>query len=370
MRVLALNWRDMAHPEAGGAEVHLHEILRRWVAGGDEVTLLASSFPGATPEAEHDGVRILRRGDWWNANFALAGLAKEELQRRPYDLVVEDINKIPFFAPRFTRLPVLAIVPHLFGTTVFQETAAPMALYVLAWEWLIPSVYRRARFLAISESTRDDLAARGVARERVDVVYCGMDHSRYGVEGAPKEATPLVVYLGRLRKYKGVQLLLEALPRLWPSVPEARVVIVGDGPFRGELERQAQALDRSRVTFTGAIPGTEKVRWLQRAWVTVNPSPKEGWGLTVIEANACGTPSVSSRSPGLRESVRDGETGLLVPHGDPAALAEGVRRVLTDRPLRERLSAAALRWSAGFTWERCAAEAREVAVRAMQEQGA
>ena len=101
--------------------------------------------------------------------------------------------------------------------------------------------------------------------------------------------------------------------------------------------------------------------------MTVNPSPKEGWGLTVIEANACGTPSVSSRSPGLRESVRDGETGLLVEHGSPAALAEGLVRVLGDAPLRGRLGRAATEWARTFTWERCAREAREVAQRCIRE---
>lgn len=364
MKVLALNWRDLAHPEAGGAEVHLLEILTRWVKGGDEVTLLASSFPGAAAEDSYEGVRILRRGEWWNANFALAGLAKQELKRRSYDLVVEDINKIPFLAPSWTRLPVLAIVPHLFGTTVFQETAAPMAMYVVAWEGLIPSVYKRSRFLAISGTTRDDLVARGVNPAKVDVVYCGMDHGRYSAGGS-KEAGPLIVFLGRLRRYKGVQTLVQAMPEVWASVPGARVVVIGDGPYKGELERQARALGSSNITFTGAIPASEKVDWLRRAWVTVNPSPKEGWGLTVIEANACGTPSVSSNSPGLRESVRDRETGLLVEHGSSGALAAGLIRMLTDAPLRESMSRAAVEWAGTFTWERCAREARESALRCM-----
>ncbi|HVP39099.1 MAG TPA: glycosyltransferase family 4 protein [Candidatus Saccharimonadales bacterium] len=366
MRVLALNWRDLKHPEAGGAEVHLQEILRRWAAGGDEVTLLSSGFPGGAPEDLQDGVRVLRAGDWWNANLALARLGRRELARGRYDLVVDDVNKIPFFAPGWTRLPVLAVVPHLFGTTVFQEAAAPMALYVWAYERFIPAVYRRARLLAISESTREDLVARGLARDRIEVVYCGMDHGLYA-PGGERDPEPLVVFLGRLRRYKGVQHLLGALPRLWRQVPAARVVIVGDGPHRAALEAQAARLGSPNVSFTGSIPMAEKVRWLRRAWVTVNPSPKEGWGLTVIEANACGTPSVSSRSPGLRESVRDGETGLLVDHGDSAGLAEALARVLGDRELRERLGCAAVRWAGTFTWDRCAQEARQVAVRAAEE---
>jgi glycosyltransferase involved in cell wall biosynthesis len=204
--------------------------------------------------------------------------------------------------------------------------------------------------------------ARGVARERIDVVYCGMDHDRY-TPGGVRDPHPLVVYLGRLRRYKGVQHLLRALPKLWERVPGARVVIIGDGPYRAALERQAARLGSPNVVFTGGIPMAAKLDWLRRAWVTVNPSPKEGWGLTVIEANACGTPSVSSQSPGLRESVRDGVTGMLVPHGDEGALARALVRVLNDAPLRARLGAEAVRWAGTFTWERCAREAREVAAR-------
>jgi glycosyltransferase involved in cell wall biosynthesis len=337
--------------------VHLHEILNRWRARGHSITWLASAWPGGAREDERDGIRILRRGAWWNANHALPAAARRELGGERFDAVIEDINKLPFFAPRWAHAPVLAVVPHLFGTTVFAETDPLQALYVLAHEARIPSVYRATPFLAISGSTRDDLVRRGVAADHVTVVHCGLDHARYR-PSAPKAATPTVVFLGRLRRYKGVGVLLDAFARVRRTVAGARLEIVGDGPYRPQLERRAQGLGLSdHVRFLGFVPAVEKTAHLSAAHVSVCPSPKEGWGLTVIESNACGTAVVASRSPGLVDSVKDGETGLLVPHGDVDALAAAVVRVLTEDPLRTRLEQGGRAWADTFTWERCADEA-------------
>ncbi|HEV8480273.1 MAG TPA: glycosyltransferase family 4 protein [Candidatus Eisenbacteria bacterium] len=361
MNVLALNWRDARHPEAGGAEVHLYEILARWVKRGATVTVVASGFPGAAPEDEQNGMRILRRGSWWNGNWAAAQCVKQELAGEPFDLVVEDLNKLPYFSPLYAKAPVLTIVPHLFGTTAFAEASWPVAAAVWAHERLIPAIYRDSPFLAISESTRQDLVARGIARERISVSVCGLDHERYR-PGGEKTAHPSVLYVGRLRRYKGVDALLDAFVRVRERLPEARLTVLGDGPHRTTLERRAAALQLGdNVTFTGFVPSAEKVQKLQSAWVSALPSPKEGWGLTVVESNACGTPVVASRSPGLVDSVRDGESGILVPHGDATALADAILSVLTREELRQRLSRGGLAWAQRFTWERCADEAWEVA---------
>jgi glycosyltransferase involved in cell wall biosynthesis len=361
VRVLALNWRDPRHPEAGGAEVHLWEILKRWLPRGAAVTYLASSFPGAAPEEEMDGIRVLRRGSWWNGNWAAAACMTRELGGEPFDLVLEDLNKLPYYSPLYARAPVLVVVPHLFGTTVFAEASWPVAAAVWAHERLIPAVYGRCSFLAISESTRQDLVARGVARGRIAVSHCGLDHRRYRPGGAKTER-PSVIFLGRLRRYKGVDTLLEAFHEVLARMPEAQLTILGDGPYRAALAERARRLGLgAAVEFTGFVAGEEKVRRLASAWVSALPSPKEGWGLTVVESNACGTPVVASRSPGLVDSVRDGESGLLVPHGDAGALAETLLRVLGDAGLRERLAAGGLAWAGRFTWERCSDEAWSVA---------
>jgi glycosyltransferase involved in cell wall biosynthesis len=301
-------------------------------------------------------MRVLRRGSWWNFNFVVPGVLRREFARgqRP-DLVVEDVNKVPCLAPWFTRAPVAVVVPHLFGMTAYRETNLAVATYVLGLETLIPWAYARCRFLVISESTRDDLVARGIEPARITVVHCGLDHDRYRVDPAvPKAAAPTLAFVGRLRRYKGLDWVLRALPAVRARVPGVRLEIIGDGPFAGALRRQTAQLGLdSAVEFLGFLPAADKTRRLQAAWAAVQPSPKEGWGLTVVEAAACGTPVVATDAPGLRDSVRRDETGLLVPFGDDAAMAGALVRMLTDGGLRERLARAAVAWASRFRWDEC-----------------
>ena len=366
MNLIAFNWRDPRHPEAGGAELHLFEILRRAARDGDRVTWLAERFPGAAEEDAVEGIRVCRAGSWYNAHLALASLYRRRFRGERFDLVLEDINKVPFFTPCYAGAPVLAVVPHLFGTTVFREASPPVAAIVWAHESLIPLVYGRTPFLVISESTRRDLARRGVDSARVSVVPCGLDQAAYRVTREPESRTaPVIAFLGRLRRYKGVQHLLRALPAVRAEVPDATLRIIGDGPYRPALERLAGSLGVGpHVRFLGAVAHEEKVAALNESQVAAAPSPKEGWGLTVIEANACGVPVVASSSPGLVESVRDGETGLLVPHGDSRALASALVRLLTRREERLRMAGAARRWAASFDWEVCYRDSRAVMERA------
>jgi len=355
-RLLAVNFRDPHHPEAGGAELHLEEILLEAVRRGWEVTWLATGFRGGTTEAVHRGMRIVRRGDWWDFNLILPGVLRREFSSPAPDLILEDINKAPCFTPWWTRARVAAIVPHLFGTTAFREASFPVAVYVQLLEALIPIAYRHSPFLAISESTRDDLVARGIPRSQVSVVHCGLDHDRYRVDPAvAKTPDPTVLYIGRLRRYKGVDWVMRVWPLVREQVPGARLMVVGDGPHREALERVAEREQLGEsVEFLGFMNANEKVRKLQESWVLVQPSPKEGWGLTVVEAGACGTAVVAADSPGLRDSVKRDETGLLVPYADDRALAAALSRVLCDSVLRERLGTAGRAWAARFTWPECA----------------
>lgn len=350
--LLAINFRDPGHPEAGGAELHLDHILREAVARGWRVTWLASGFPGGPTEERRAGIDIVRRGSWWNFNLVVPGVLRREFSSPPPTLVVEDVNKAPCFAPWWTRAPVAAIVPHLFGATAFQEAPAPVALYVVFLEQLIPLAFRHSRFLAISDSTRDDLVHRGIVRERVAVVECGLDHELYRRDSSvAKTPDPTIVFVGRLRRYKGLDRVIRALPRVRARVPSARLIVLGEGPFGDTLRRMVSQLGlEGAVEFRGFVPPPLKVRALQESWVHVQPSPKEGWGLTVVEAGACGTAVVAADSPGLRDSVRADVTGLLFPAHDEARLADALIRVLTDSDLRERLAEAGVEWAGRFRW--------------------
>jgi glycosyltransferase involved in cell wall biosynthesis len=218
-------------------------------------------------------------------------------------------------------------------------------------------VFRRNEFMVISPSTKDDLVARGIDERRITVVFCGLDHGRYRDLGLARFPDPVIVHLGRLRKYKSVEVALRAMRRVRDRLPSAKLVVVGDGPHRPALEREAARLGLGdAVEFRGHLPAAELVEFLNRSHLLVNPSPKEGWGLTVVEAGACGVPVVASDRPGLRDSVRHGETGLLVPYGDDGAFAEAAIRILEDRELWRRLSRGAMERVKELTWERCARE--------------
>jgi glycosyltransferase involved in cell wall biosynthesis len=354
--VLAVNFRDPTHPEAGGAELHLEEILLEAVRRGLRVTWLASGYADAAREAEHRGMHIVRRGDWWNFNLIVPGVLRREFSSPAPDLIVEDINKAPCLTPLWTSAEVAAIVPHLFGSTATREAPLPVALYVMLLEALIPFVYRRSRFLAISESTRDDLIRRGVSGSRITVVHCGMDHESYRVDpSVGKSERPTILFVGRLRRYKGLGWALRSLANVLAKRPDARLQIVGDGPHQAALKLEAARVGvAAAVDFLGFLPRAEKVRRMQQAWVLIQPSPKEGWGLTVVEAGACGTAVVAASSPGLRDSVKDGVTGLLVPFDDSERLSGALRSVIDDAALRDSLAREGVRWAARFTWPDCA----------------
>jgi glycosyltransferase involved in cell wall biosynthesis len=355
VRLLVVNWQDRENPLAGGAEIHLHEIFERLAAHGHEVTMLCGGWPGCPPRATLGGIEVHRTGI--RQTFALKAWAyyRRHLARRPFDVLVEDINKMPLYTPFWGARRVVACVPHLFGGTAFQELPAPLAAAVWLSERPIPSVYADTPFEAISESTADDLADRGVARARVRVIYPGASCDYYTPDAAQRAPVPVFAYLGRLKKYKGVDLVIRAFAQV--ADPRAVLEIAGEGDYRPALERLVASLDlKARVRFLGFVSEPEKLALLRRSWATAFASPKEGWGLTNVEASACGTPVVASNSPGIRESVRDGETGFLVPHGDVSAMAAAMQRLCASPDLVSRLGEKGRRFAETFTWERAADE--------------
>jgi glycosyltransferase involved in cell wall biosynthesis len=358
LRILAANWRDLKNPEMGGAEVHLHEILKRLASWGHEITLIASAWPGAAPEERYDGIEVLRAGRWWNANWVIPRWARRLLAERHFDVIVEDVNKIPFFLPLWTKTPHLLVVPHLFGTTVFRETNAILATYVYLFELFIPRVYRKSLVAAISPSTREDLIRRGIDGQRIAVSYCGFDPEPFSLAEKPPRGPEIrLIHLGRLRRYKGADLVLEAFAKIRQQLPAASLDFVGDGPEAPALRNRAESLGLGEaVRFHGHLPQEQMVDLLYRSHLFLNASPKEGWGLTVVEAGACGVPTVAANSPGLRDSVRDGETGLLVPYGDTDAMAAAALSLLQDETRRAEMGERASARARSFSWDRTAEE--------------
>ena len=362
MNILALNWEDLSNPQAGGAEVHLQEILKRIARKGHHITLLCSGYPGCRKDEVVGDLRIVRRGSRLNFNFVAPFALKSLLHEGNWDIIIEDINKIPFFTPLYHKLPLLAVIPHLFSDSVFKEINFVLGLYIYLSEKPIRWVYEGSQIMVISESTKEDLIKRRLPPDDIHVVHCGIDHRHYYCDPAVnKDPVPTVIYLGRLKKYKSVDHLLRAFALVVKDMPEARLTIVGEGDFKGNLMDLAhQLLLEDKIEFTGFVSENEKVRRLQKAWVAVYPSLKEGWGLTNIEANACGTPVIASNVPGLKDSVVPGKTGLLYEYGDVPGLSECLIKILSDKDYRNKLTQGGLKWAKDFSWDVAAEKTLEL----------
>jgi len=363
MRILIFNWQDLTHPLSGGAEVHLHSIFSRIARRGHEVTLFCSSYPGAQREQVLDGIRVIRRGGRQLFNFRVPLAYLLRFRRERYDIVIDDLNKIPFFTPLYVREPLVGIVHHLFGRSIFAETNPLVGSYVYLMERWALLFYRlyRIPFFVVSPSTSEEMQARGFRPEGLHIVYNCVDHALYRPEASRRSSVPLIGYFGRLKKYKGVDQFIRASALVRADHPELRVVIVGEGDDRPRLERITAELGlQHTVTFAGYVPEKRKVELLQEMWFGVATSLKEGWGLTVLESNACGTPVIASDVPGLRDAVKDGKTGMLYTHGDIGDLAGNIRMLLDDPALRARLTGNAITWAAEFNWENAAEKTLEI----------
>lgn len=349
-RILIFNWRDTKHVWSGGAEVYLHELATRWVKAGHTVTLFCGNDGKSKRRERVHGIEVIRRGGFYLV-YPWAFFYYWRYFRGKYDVIIDSANGIPFFTPLYAREPVHLLIHHVHQEIFRQSLRPPLSWLALFLERrLMPLVYRRTPLVTVSPSSKADILAHRLTKHIPAIVYNGVDSEKF--HPGQKSAKPLVLYLGRLKEYKSVPVFLQAALRVLEKVPQAEFVIAGDGEERSHLQTLAKKLNlRNRVRFLGQVTEAQKVRLLQRAWVFVNPSLMEGWGITTIEANACGTPVVASRVAGLKDSVRNPHTGFLVPYGDVVQFADKITDLLTNNQRREIMSQEAISWAKGFDWQ-------------------
>lgn len=352
MKILCFNWRDITSPSAGGAEVYLHEIVSR-LPDGHQLFLYCGQYKGGKEREELGRIKVIRRGGTYSVYLYAIFDYLFGLRQENFDVIVDSINGVPFFTPLFVRKPKLAIIHHITGRKIlFRELPFPLAIIAWIAERMIPLIYRRLPVVTVSESSQKELVKLGIASQQIKIIYNAIDHKML-TPGAKSEK-PLLAYVGRIKNYKRLNHLIEAFLLVQGRVPEARLIIAGRGDY-ADLEALVKRLKlEAWVSLVGEVSEADKLDLLQKAWAMVTPSMKEGWGVTVIEANACGTPTIAYDTPGLRDSIRDDETGLLVPDGNIAGLAEAIVKVLSSQELRETLGKNALRWAANFSWDNSA----------------
>ncbi len=350
MNILIINWRDMKNPLYGGAEIHMEKIAQ-YLGMENNIYYLTSMYNGADERETIDNIHYIRIGNEYLFNFAVMMNIKGLLREIQPDIILEDINKVPFYTPLFTDIPVIAVIPHIFGKTIFRQTGLIPALYVYIMEMPLKHVYRRAYYEVISQSTKEDLIRRGIDGNRIKVIECGIDRDYEYLSKIEKFESPVMVYIGRLKKYKSIEHIIETMPRLKTVFPDIRLIIAGRGDYEENLKRRTRELNvGDYVEFRGYISEDEKWELLRRAWVSVYPSLIEGWGIVNIEANLVHTPVICADVPGLRDSVKNGYSGLLYEYGNTQHMAEQII-TLFDEYNYKNYCRQAYEWSKHFNWQ-------------------
>jgi glycosyltransferase involved in cell wall biosynthesis len=330
--------------------VYIQELAKRLVHEGHYVTVFCGNDGKSLRNEVIDGVRVVRRGGFYFV-YVWAFFYYIFRFRKKYDVVIDCHNGVPFFTPLYVREPVYCLMHHVHQEVFRRSLSKPLAAFARFLEKdLMPRVYRNIPFITISESSKEGIEKLGLGNAGVQIVHPGVDLGRLSL--GEKSAHPSVLYLGRLKAYKSVDVLLRAFSLIFSRMPDAQLVIAGAGEEEKRLKKLARELGiASAIDFRGKVSDEEKVRLMQRAWVFVNPSFMEGWGITTIEANACGTPVVASNVPGLRDSVQNPHTGYLVPYGDVDVLAERVLFLLANTGQRNRMGREAMLWAKNFDWD-------------------
>jgi len=358
-RIHMLAWRDLDDVEAGGSEVHAAEVARLWAEAGIEVVMRTSYAQGHPPKAKRDGYQVIRKaGRYLVFPRAAASEAAHRYGKR--DALVEIWNGMPFFSPLWATGPRVVFLHHVHADMWKMVLPPNLARMGDTLERQVaPRIYRGSRMITLSPSSKEEMLEIGFKDELVEIVPPGVDaHFR---PGGTRSATPLIVGVGRLVPVKRFDRLIRAVVDARRSAPELELKIVGTGPDRTDLEALIEELDAgSFVHLAGRVSDEELVATYQSAWAVASASVREGWGMTLTEAAACGTPSVATRIPGHVDALAEGTSGLLA--DDQADLARQIARIATDSPLRQRLTTGALEHAGHFTWDATATKIMEILV--------
>jgi len=358
MKILIFNWRDIKNPLAGGAERLIHELAKRWVSKGHSVTLFSSAFLEYKKKEIIDGVRIIRVGNRLTVYYQAFRYYRKYFQGQ-YDLIIDGINTIPFFTPLYVKEPLLAHINQLAREIWFHEIPFPFSLLGFLIEPWYLKIYRKKPITTISQSSREDLLNLGFPRANIYIIPMGMTLK---ARKRKKKKKPTLIWVNRVIKSKRPEHVLRAFEQVKRRVPDAKLWMVGpiSRSYQDRLQNIVQESRLKDVSFYNFVEEKKKQELLQKAHLIISTSVREGWGLTITEANALGTPAVVYNVAGLRDSTKNNKTGLICKKNTPQVLAKNIIRLLQDESLYQRLQEGAYRWGKKFNWDKSAQEALKI----------
>ncbi len=350
MKILILHRKDITNLEAGGGTHYIHRVAKYLVQKGHKVTLICANYSEGKKKDNIDGVNILRIGTKHSV-FFVAPIQYLRRFRKQVDVLIDAINGPPWFSPLYSNAPKIVLLLQAFREIFSVELSKPLALILRSIEKFIPYVYHNTPVITLSHSVKKELVDMGFPERNIFLVPPGIDREKY--RPGEKSHVSLVLYVGRLKKYKGLEYLIMAMREVVKQAPNARLFIVGKGDYVDELVNLTDRLGLNNVVkFFGYVSEGKKFELMQKAHVIVVPSIKEGWGIPVIEAAACGTPAIGTDTTGLKDSIINGKTGFLVPYGEPKILAKKIVEILKNDDLRHTLSKNAVKWARNFGWNK------------------
>jgi glycosyltransferase involved in cell wall biosynthesis len=364
MNILILSWRDPKHPNAGGAEQATREHAKAWVKAGHEVVWFSSCFKGASKEENILGINIIRNSRQF-IGVQIAAFFWYFFGEHPqFDLVIDQFHGIPFFTPFYVKTKKLGyiheVAKEVWGLNPWPKpfNLGPAILGPLLEQYLFKVIYKKIPFMTVSNSTRDDLVEWGIPKKNINVIYNGVTLA-LPKKALAKEGKKTAIFLGALAKDKGIEDALAVFLEIDKKEKGWQFWVVGMGS-KDCLEKLKAMVVRykieNKVKFWGWVNDKKKFELLNRAHVLVNPSIREGWGLVNIESNAVETPIVAYDVPGVRNSVVDGKTGVLVKRGDYRNLAESVLKLTNDGNRYRKFQQNGKKWSSNFSWKKATKE--------------
>lgn len=355
MRLVWFSWKDLKHPQAGGAEVVTHNLLKRLVKDGHEVVLVTSRPAGTSPEEVVDGYKIIRDGSRLTVYFAAKKYYEHNLKDWA-DVVIDETNTIPFYASKYSNKPTLLFIHQLARKVWFYQMTWPLSWlgYILEPLYLRP--LNNEHVITISESTKQDLIkTAGFKAQNIKIITQGSSQEPLtSLEGITKYEQPTLLSLGSVRPMKGTANIVSAFEYAKKQLPALKFIVAGDmsGAYGEKVAKQIAASSYSKdITVLGRVSDEKRAELMQRSHALAVASVKEGWGLIVTEANGQGTPAVGYDVDGLRDSIKHGKTGLVA-KPNPQSLGEAIVALLTDSNY-ETIRHNAWQDSKQFTFDNC-----------------